>query len=493
VGANFEVLQRDAGGRIGRLETPHGVLSTPCLLPVVNPVRPEIPINEMRKLGVEAIMTNAYIIHQHQMEARDVHSLLGFDGPVVTDSGGFQILKYGKVEVSPEEIVRFQESISSDIAVILDVPTGASDNRKQAEEKVKITIERAREAVNLRKNPNILWSAPVQGGRYLDLVEKCARELGQLDYHIHAIGGPVEYFERYHFSNVVDLVMTAKMNLPLNRPVHLFGAGHPIFFSLAVLMGCDLFDSAAYALFAKADRYMTAEGTLRLEELREFPCQCHVCTEYSPKEVKNMEKVERIKLLALHNLSVSLVEVRRIRQAIAEGRLWEYTQRRCVSHPRLLNALRRLARYSAWLEKFDPVTKSSGFMYIGPESAYRPEVVRHRIRMERYSPPSSKVLIILPLGCKAEIQEGHIVKVVPPFGVIPEELSGYYPLGQYEIPKTLSREEWKTALVSLRGYLEKFGKKYEKVVLFWKDEIGEELVKACEPVTDRMIIERNKR
>lgn len=485
----FEIFQRDAGGRIGRLKTAHGVISTPCLLPVVNPVKLEIPVEEMRKAGVEALMTNAYIIYRHWPEPPKVHELLGFEGPIATDSGGFQILRYGKVKVNPEEIVRFEEMLSSDIAVILDIPTGASDSRRQAEKKVEITLKRAREAVRLRQNPSILWAAPVQGGRYLDLVERCARELGQLDYPVHAIGGPVEYFERYHFSRVVDLVMTAKMNLPLDRPVHLFGAGHPILFSLAVLMGCDLFDSAAYALFAKAGRYMTPEGTMRLEEMREFPCPCPACLGHSPREVRKMAAEERTKVLALHNLYVSLVEVRRIRQAIAEGRLWEYAQRRCSSHPRLLDAFRRLARYSDWLEKFDPVTKPSGFLYTGPESAHRPEVIRHRRRMDRYAPPPSEILVIAPLGCKPEL-EGHVIRVIPPFGVIPEELSGFYPLGQYEIPKSLSREEWLTSLSSLEEYLKKFGEKYQKVILLWIEGVGEELVKACRAVKEKLEIHR---
>lgn len=486
----FEILQRDAGGRIGRIRTSHGTISTPCLLPVINPVKPEVPIEEMRKLGVNALMTNAYIIYRHWSEPPEIHKLLGFDGPIVTDSGGFQILRYGKVEAGPEEIVRFEEALCSDIAVILDVPTSASDSRKEAEEKVRTTIQRAKDAVRLRQNPAVLWSAPVQGGKYLDLVEWCARELGQLDYPVHAVGGPVEYFERYHFSRVVDLVMTAKMNLPLDRPVHLFGAGHPIFFSLAVLMGCDLFDSAAYALFAKSDRYMTAEGTIRLEEMHELPCNCQVCTKYSPQELREIDREERAKMLAIHNLSVSLVEVKRVRQAIAEGRLWEYAQRRCAAHPRLLEAFRRLERYSKWFERFDPVTKPSGFMYVGPESAYRPEVVRHKMRLSRYLPPFSEALVIAPHGCQQVIEAGHVIKVVPPFGVIPEELSGFYPLGQYEIPKSLSREEWSVALSSLREYLEKFGERYKRVVLLWMEEIGDELERACESVKDKLEVYR---
>ncbi|MEM2281975.1 MAG: tRNA guanosine(15) transglycosylase TgtA [Candidatus Hadarchaeales archaeon] len=486
----FEILERDVAGRIGKLRTPHGTLRTPCLLPVVNPVKLEVPIEQMKRAGVEALMTNAYLIYRHNPDSSDVHKLLGFEGPIATDSGGFQILKYGSVEVGPEEIVRFQEKISPDIAVILDVPTSARDSRKQAEEKVNLTIQRAREAVTLRRSSSILWCAPVQGGKYLELVERCAREVGEQDYSLHAIGGPVEYFERYQFDRVVDLTMTAKRNLPLSRPVHLFGAGHPLSFSLAVLMGCDLFDSAAYALFAKADRYMTAGGTLRLEELEELPCECPVCLSHSVSELKRLEKKERVKLLALHNLHLSLAEVRRIKQAIAEGRLWDYTYRRCLSHPGLLDGFRRLALYSEWLVKFDPVTKPSGFLYAGPESAWRPEVLRHRSRMKRYTPPPVQTLLIVPFDCKPPAVPGHVLKLVPPFGIIPEELSGFYPLGQYQLPRDFSREELLAVLPSLREYLERFGEKYEKVILVWSEKFGEELLEACGSVTGKLEVYR---
>ncbi len=486
-GLRFEILQRCGGGRLGRIETAHGEIRTPCLLPVINPVQVEVPIEEVRRAGAEALMTNAYLIMKHFPDAGDVHQHLGFDGPVVTDSGGYQILRYGEVEVSPEQIVSFQDSIGPDIAVILDVPTGAQDDHGTAERKVEETVERARQAVQLRRNPNVAWCAPVQGGRYLNLVERCARSLAQLEYQVYAIGGPVEYFESYKFHHVVDLVMTAKRHLPLNRPVHLFGAGHPICFSLAVLMGCDLFDSAAYALFAKDDRYLTPTGTVRLEELRELPCECPVCRCSSAEELKEVDRQERKRILALHNLYVSLAEVRRIRQAIWEGRLWEYTHQRCTCHPALLQAFRQLLKYAKWLERFDPVTKPSGFLYTGYESAFRPEVLRHRFRMSRYRPPAEECLILVPHGQKAEFPvQGHVVRIVPPFGVIPEELSDVYPLGQCEIPRQLTRQEREVALRELRQYLVRHGGSYRKVYLLWDEEWGQDLIEACQPVKNKL-------
>ncbi|MEM2192444.1 MAG: tRNA guanosine(15) transglycosylase TgtA, partial [Candidatus Hadarchaeales archaeon] len=277
----FEILHRDGLGRIGRLKTAHGSVTTPTLMPVINPVDIFISPAEMRKeFGAELMMTNSYLIFKHFGEEgarRGVHEILGYNGPIMTDSGGYQILRYGEIEIEPEEIVRYQEAIGSDIATILDVPTGINATRERAEETVEITLKRARESLKLRSKEETLWCGPIQGGLFSDLVERSAKEMGSMDFHVYASGGPVELMEEYRYRELVKLVMAAKKNLPPNRPVHLFGAGHPMMFSLAVLMGCDLFDSAAYALYAKTGRYMTARGTLKLEELKFFPCECPVC------------------------------------------------------------------------------------------------------------------------------------------------------------------------------------------------------------------------
>jgi len=129
----FEVESKDVLGRIGRLTTKGGAVETPHLFPVVNPLTQPIPPREIYdRIGCRAVMTNAYLVKKNLEEEaikRGIHNLLDFKGVVATDSGAYQILTYGDVEVSASEIAIFQERINSDIAVILDIPTGLKATR----------------------------------------------------------------------------------------------------------------------------------------------------------------------------------------------------------------------------------------------------------------------------------------------------------------------------------------------------------------------------
>ena len=484
-------------GRLGRLSTSHGDVTTPTLMPVIDPSDVILSPSEIRReFGADLVMTNAYLMLCHfgqEAARRGVHGILNYDGPIMTDSGGYQILRYGAIDVGPEEIVRYQDAIAPDIATILDVPTGALVGRERAVETVRTTLERAKQAVELRSNPKVIWCGPVQGGTFSDLVAECAAEVGKLDYQLHAIGSPVELLENYRYAEIVDLVMTAKQHLPLNRPTHLFGAGHPMVLALAAVMGCDLFDSAAYVLYARDGRYMTQDKTLHLDSLTFLPCECPICVEYSPKEMKEASPEERVKLLARHNLHVTFGELRRIRQAIIEGRLWEHVEMRCRAHPRLLDGLRRLGKYREFVERFDPVSKPSAFCYLGPESASRPEVMRHEKRLaERYEPPALPTLALMPAfgreRPKVESPEQtHLIRLVPPFGVVPEELEEIYPLGQFQVPQELDAWQVKTVVDSLSNYLQKYGGRYERVLLFDDPQRwGSALVDACERVAGKL-------
>ena len=166
--AIFEILKRDGLARIGRLDLAHGKVTTPTLMPVIDPRDILINPREMRReFGAELIITNAYLTLRHFGEKaakRGIHSILRYDGPLMTDSGGYQILRYGEIEVGPEEIVRYQDAIAPDIATILDVPTGIDVTKQRAFETVKVTLERAERALELRSNPKVKWCGPVQGG-----------------------------------------------------------------------------------------------------------------------------------------------------------------------------------------------------------------------------------------------------------------------------------------------------------------------------------------
>lgn len=365
----FEIKARDAAGRIGKIEVNGKKLETPAIMPVVNPKQLIVTPKELKEMGFDIIITNSYIIYKDE-ELREkalengIHRLLGYDGIIEVDSGSFQLMRYGGVEVTNREIIEFQHKIGVDIGTFLDIPTIPDAPREKAEEDLKITLERAKEAESIK---NIPMNATVQGSTYLDLRTYAARKLSEMNFEIHPIGAVVPLMESYRYRDLVDVVIASKIGLRPDRPVHLFGAGHPMVFALAVAMGIDLFDSASYALYAKDDRYMTPEGTKRLEELEYFPCSCPICSRYTPQELREMSKEERTRLLALHNLWVIREELNRVKQAIKEGTLWQLVDERSRSHPKMFAAYKRLLEYKDYLEENEPITKASAFFKVSEE------------------------------------------------------------------------------------------------------------------------------
>jgi 7-cyano-7-deazaguanine tRNA-ribosyltransferase len=506
----FEIKEKDLLARIGRLKTKSGTVETPLLFPVINPsIQPVSPRKLKTDFGFEAVITNAYILKkrfQNKPAEKGLHGFLDFDGAIMTDSGAYQILIYGDVEVSPTEITEYQEQIGSDIATILDIPTGWKVPREQAEKTVAETLQRAKNFFKTKTREDILWVGPVQGGRHLDLVAKSAAEMGKLPFQLHALGSPTEVMESYRFDVLVDMIMTAKMNLPIEKPLHLFGAGHPVMFSLAVALGCDFFDSAAYALYARENRYMTENGTWRLSELTYFPCQCPQCTSKTPKEVNAETPKERETFLAEHNLHVCIAELKRIKQAIRDGRLWEHLEMRAHAHPALLTAVKKLENYGDFIEKYSPTAKKSGLFFFNSVGLARPEIVhyRHRI-LERYCPPEdAKILLLMPQTRSKPFHKAHEFKKVKPilqrldqapsgyihvcfyaapFGLIPLELDEVYPLSQHETALPLDKETIEYVASQVADYIKRA--RYETIVLLhdsqqWNDSVKKACRKTCQ-------------
>jgi len=456
----------------------------------VNPaVQPVSPRTMREGYDCSALITNAYIIKKQrggETAEEDVHKLLDFDGVVMTDSGAYQILIYGNVEVQPEEIIDYQEQISTDIATILDIPTTWKATRDHAERSVKETIRRARQLEKSRTRKDILWVGPVQGGQHLDLVAYSARQMGKSHFQIHALGSPTTVMEQYLFDTLVKMILTAKMNLPLERPFHLFGAGHPFMFALAVALGCDMFDSAAYAIYARQNRYMSEHGTSRIDELEYFPCSCPICSKITPGELRQLSARERQGALAKHNLYSSFAEVRRVKQAIVEGRLWEHVESRVRSHPALLQAAKCLKKHELYIEQHSPVTKDSGLFFFDSLGLARPEIVHYKKSLgERYTPPKkSKILVLLPPPSlrpfhkaddikrvnkrikqefPSESELFHVCVYAAPFGVIPLELDEIYPLSQHEIATPVDFETADYVAERVKDYIARFS--YKKAVL----------------------------
>ena len=480
----FEIKAKDNMGRVGILKTKHGDVKTPALMPVIHPRKQTIDVG---KYGADIVITNAYLIYKDEdlkKEAveKGLHELIHFDGPIMTDSGSFQLSVYGDVEITNKEVIEFQELIKTDIGTSLDIPTARFVDREKAESDLKITLERAREAVEYKKSQDMemLLNSVVQGSTFLDLRRECARELSKLDADLYPIGAVVPLMESYHYRDLVDVVMNSMKELPDSTARHLMGAGHPMIFALCVAMGCDLFDSAAYILYAEDDRLLSTRGTYKLENLQEMPCSCEVCTKYTPDDLRAMPKEKRRDLIAQHNLHVSFAELRLIRQAIYEGSLMELVEERCRAHPALLEAVRQLGNYSMDLEKYDPRSKKSAFFYTGPESLCRPEVLRHMQKLREM--PKKRDLVILPpsrkpyskfvsgklgefyiYGAEQEIdlENSDFMVLDVPFGLIPLEIDEVYPLSQNDAPKTRDVD----SIEFVEDFISEFVEYYDQVLI----------------------------
>ncbi len=506
---SFEIKEKDLLGRIGKLKTKTATVETPLLFPVINPSLQPIPPKRLKEtFGFEAVITNAYILKkrfQNRPVEEGLHKFLGFDSAIMTDSGAYQILVYGDVEYNQKEIVAYQEGIGSDIATILDIPTGWRVTKEQAQVTVAETLRRAKDFFNHKTRDDILWVGPVQGGKHLDLVANSAIEMGKLPFQIHALGSPTEVMENYRYDVLAEMILTAKKGIPIERPLHLFGAGHPSMFALAVALGCDLFDSAAYALYARENRYMTENGTWRLDEMDYFPCTCPKCATETPRSLQTKPDKEREIFLAEHNLYVCQAEIKRIKQAIKDGRLWEHTEMRVHAHPALLSALKKLKAHADFLEKYSPTIKGSGFFYFHHEGLARPEIKHYKKRLlENYTlPEKAKALLLLPqtrnkpfhkapefkkirqlqrkLG-KELAERVHICVYCAPFGVVPLELDEVYPLSQHEAALPLDLETIVYVANQAADYIKRMP--YESVTLLndaklWSDIVKSACEKAC--------------
>lgn len=455
---------RDGLARIGKLTTKHGTVETPLLMPVINPKHMfDVTIDDLIETGMKMIITNSYIIwktpdlRKTALE-KGLHSLVGFDGPIMTDSGAFQLMVYGDVEVTNEEITAFQEKMGSDIGVILDIPL-AKGNWDLFNEALDTTLNRADEHISIRSEDTIYWAGPIQGGRFLDLVEKSAQEMGKRKFDIHAIGSVVPLMEKYDYKTVIQMIITAKKNLPPSRAVHLFGAGHPMLFALAVYLGVDLFDSAAYILFAKQGRYLSVDGTQHFNDIEYLSCTCPICSNTTAQEFKKLPLSEKIKKLAKHNLYVSFQEINTIKQAIMEGRLLNLVYSRCVRHPALYEAFKHvlLPETVELLEQYEQASKSRALFISHPELANNPLVFRYRKRiLERFLQTHENIYLLdgdevnWPIP---GVRNGQIILLDRLFGPVPAELQTMYPLLQHlkvELDFTDIKEYIKLFLLQLK-------------------------------------------
>ena len=461
----FEITASDLLGRNGIIHTKKGKIRTPCFVPVVHPEASKnlLSVNEFQtKYAVDFIITSSYILKNRYADAKiDLHKQTGFLGPIMTDSGAYQSLVYGEIKFTPESVIAYQEGIGSDFGVPLDIPIAIDDSYDVAKAKVEETILRCKKVPATIAKTDTIWVGPIQGGRYLDLLEESSRVVSDIDsFGMFALGSVVELMSDYQYDTLVDMILTVKQHLDPSRPLHLFGAGHPSMFPLIVAAGCDSFDSAAYALYAHEKRYMTTTQTFLLEELDDFPCSCPVCLSTTPKDLLKRPKSEILSALASHNLFACQTEMKNIRRAISMGTLWELLESRSLAHPNLKKGFDRLKESSHLLVKSTPRIKKKGIFVVSDDSLQRPEIISHKQRLATLAPPGNKNLIVISL-LHADLEEVYgIFKSVksflkrnatiaanydiwvldPVFGLYPLEISELFPLAQYVAIDNLSRE-----------------------------------------------------
>ncbi len=440
---SFEVRESDLLGRIGRLRVGSKVIETPYMFPVIHPVNQAVSTRELSSMGFGGLMTNSYIIHSRRREEaleKGIHSLLDFQGVFMTDSGGYQVLEYGELEVDYARIAAFQADIGSELAVTLDRPTGFSESKRYAMGTMEYSLKNALATMDEFGGRRTIWLGPVQGGLFPALLRKSASSMVNAGFRFLALGSPVQVMENYRFGDLVRMVAATRKAMPYSVPLHLFGAGHPLTMALAVALGCDTFDSASYILFAREGRFMTERGVSRLEALKYLPCSCPVCTKTSVKGLMDLDHRDRTRSLAVHNLHILRKELDSCKEAISEGRLWDLIREKANAHPKLWGALAEFERAGDLLRDGTPPLKDKGLFVRDAFDGARPELKIAKDRLAGAQRKNSGIGLLvtnagsLPLAKvlqSSDLPRGvDVYRIHEVLGAYPAELEFVYPFTQ---------------------------------------------------------------
>jgi len=350
---SFTVTARDGAARAGILHTAHGEVRTPAFLPVgtkatVKAVDPD----ELRALGAEIVLANTYHLHFRPgeeliAELGGLHAFMGWDGPILTDSGGFQVFSLrdtlletdddgvtfrsvydGRPErFTPELAARVQELLGSDVVLCLDICPTAGVPRAELDEAVRRTTLWAERQRDLPRAPGQLRFAITQGGLDLELRRRSSEGLVALDFDGYAIGG-LSVGE--HREPMFEATTEAAALLPEEKPRHFLGIGDPVGVLEVIARGVDMFDCVLPTRTARTGSALTGEGRLNLRNARfarderplEAGCACPACTRFSRAYIRhlvNQQEILGLRLLSLHNLRFLLDLVAAARQAIERG------------------------------------------------------------------------------------------------------------------------------------------------------------------------------
>jgi queuine tRNA-ribosyltransferase len=354
----FDLLATDGHARAGLIHTPHGEIPTPAFMPVGTQatVKAMTP-RDLHDVGAHIILGNTYHLYLRpgdELIARlgGLHAFMGWDSPILTDSGGYQVFSLAqrrKIDsdgvtfrshidgsehrFTPEKVVAIQENLGADIIICLDecAPAEDYDYNAQALARTHAWAQRCKAA---KTRPDQALFGVVQGGVFADLREKSARFLTGVEFDGYAIGGLSvgETKEQMHAS--LEVVTPI---LPADQPRYLMGVGTPEDLMECVARGVDMFDCVLPTRTARNGSALTRGGRINLRNARfaddpnpiEPGCTCYACTHFSRAYVRHLTTANEIlghHLLTVHNLHLLLTIAREMREAVLAGRFQAYRQ-----------------------------------------------------------------------------------------------------------------------------------------------------------------------
>ena len=353
----FELLTNDGRARRGRLTFERGTVETPAFMPVgtygtVKAMTPE----ELREVGAEIILGNTFhlmlrpgteVIAAHG----DLHDFMHWDGPILTDSGGFQVWSLGKLRkiteqgvrfrspvdgsevfLGPEESIAVQHVLGSDIVMIFDECTPWPASERQARESMDLSLRWAKRCREAHGNhPSALFGI-VQGGMYPELREQSLQGLLEIGFDGYAIGGLSVGEPKEDMLRILDHL---DPRMPGDRPRYLMGVGTPEDLVEAVRRGVDMFDCVMPTRNARNGYLFTSRGMVRIRNSRfrmdtgplDPDCDCYTCRNYSRAYLRHLDRTGEIlgsRLNTIHNLYYYQKLMAGLREAIATGRLTDF-------------------------------------------------------------------------------------------------------------------------------------------------------------------------
>jgi len=366
----YELIHKDKDtkARLGKLKTAHGEVETPCFMPVGTQATVKTVSNaELLHCGAQAILGNTYHLFLRPgreiiKKAGGLHRFMGWDKPILTDSGGYQVFSLAvlrkltaegvefnshidgkKIFLTPEDVIKIQEDFGSDIMMVLDECVKYPATRDYIENSVKMTLDWARRSKEYfvkhgprstvpacpagRHGPQLLFGI-VQGGTYLDLRRQCAEELIKIGFDGYAIGGVAVGEPNDLICEITD---STESLLPENKARYLMGVGRPPDLLEAVSRGMDMFDCVVPTRNGRNGQAFTWGGELQLrnatykEDFKPIDggCGCYACKTYSRGYIRhllNTEEILGLRLVSLHNLYFYANLMMEIRSAIPENR-----------------------------------------------------------------------------------------------------------------------------------------------------------------------------